>query len=155
MPRTHGQRQPDFGNLRARKVREDEGPRTPSASPAARAIARREREDKTRPMPLLSAARHEAEMSVKAELYEFLLGLALGDQFQASDFTAHLQAVGAIPDKGVLDLRCTGGWFTSLASSGVLTRAGYRQNAGCSERNYNATPRMVYTLARYPERSEL
>jgi hypothetical protein len=92
---------------------------------------------------------------VADELREFLDRMALGDEFQASDFTAHLEAVGSIPDKRVYDLRSTGGLFKRLNAAGVVRIVDYRPNCGCKDRNYNATPRAVYELARHPREGEL
>jgi hypothetical protein len=157
MPRTDGPTQLNLGHALERSAFEREGARRPSASPGARASAqRRVDEELHRPgSGIKSAARLEAEAMVEGELREWLERMPVGAEFQASDFTAHLQAVGAIPDAKVYDLRSTGGVFKRLIAADVLRVIDYRPNCGCKERGYNATPRAVYELARHPREGEL
>jgi hypothetical protein len=160
MPQTtkDGPGQLDLGHALERNAFEREGSRRPSASPAARGAAQVRLDRgvlREQPDSIKSAARVEAEEMVREELREFLERTPVGAEFQASDFTGHLQAVGAVPDKRVFDLRSTGGWFLGLVSKGVLSRGEYRSNAGVKDRNYNGTPRLVYRLERHPAKGEL
>lgn len=153
-----GPTQLNLGHALERRAFEREGSRRPSASPAARAAARGRLDREVLNQPgsdIKSAARVEAEAMVREELREFLERTPVGAEFQASDFTAHLHAVGRVPDARTMDLRSTGGWFLALVSKGVLSRGEYRSNAGCKERNYNGTPRVVYRLERHPAEGEL
>jgi hypothetical protein len=147
-----------MGHALERAAFEREGSRRPSASPSARAAAqvRLDREVINQPgSSIKSAARVEAEAMVRDELREFLERTPVGAEFQACDFTAHLHAVGRVPDEKTMNLRSTGGWFLALVNKGVLSRGEYRSNAGCKERNYNATPRVVYRLERHPAEGEI
>lgn len=82
----------------------------------------------------------------REQLWRYVRIHGLGHEFQAIDFSTWLATQEHRPDECDIDPRSTGGLFIGMVNAGVLEKVGYRPNGGDKDRNYHASPRMVYRI---------